>query len=116
MTESGNVQPALGEWKLAAQTMGKYNPAQLTAWPTAGTHLNWDDRLVKVIFVQAGGESPIWVDGTRGDGWYWASDEFSAGSAYHMVLYPEATYSLWFAANPKNSNPMRVRAFIIKNS
>ena len=107
--------PALGEWKLAAQTMGKYNPAQLTAWPTAGTHLNWDDRLVKVIFVQAGGESPIWVGGTQGDGWYWASDEFSAGSAYHMVLYPEATYSLWFAANPKSSNPMRVRAFIIKN-
>ena len=109
--------PSIGEWKLAAQAMGGFNPGSLTTWPN-NTHQAWNDRLVKVISVQAGGTNPIWGSGLPSHGWYWASNEHvNLASAFHVIFYPNSGphgYGMYFAANPKDKNPMRVRAFIIK--
>ncbi len=109
--------PSIGEWKLAAQAMGGFNPASLTTWPN-NTHQAWNDRLVKVISVQAGGTNPVWGSGLPSHGWYWASNEHvNLASAFHVIFYPNSGphgFGIYFAANPKNLNPMRVRAFIIK--
>ena len=97
--------------------MGGFNPASLTTWPN-NTHQEWNDRLVKVISVQAGGTNPVWGSSLPSQGWYWASNEHAnPASAFHVILYPNSglnDYGMYFAANPKDKNPMRVRAFITK--
>jgi hypothetical protein len=104
--------PAIGEWALAAQAEGNYNPASLTSWPNEHTHQTWNERLMKVVNVQAGGTTPVWGGSL---GWYWASNEYSASSGYQIITYPNSTYGFYFAANPKATPFMAVRPFIIKN-
>ena len=105
--------PAMGEWALAAQAEGNYNPASLTSWPNEQTHQTWNERLMKVVNVQAGGTNP--VVGVGSLGWYWVSNEYSNISGYHIITYPSSTYGFYFAANPKATPFMAVRPFIIRN-
>ena len=103
----------MGEWALAAQAEGNYNPASLTSWPNEQTRQTWNERLMKVVNVQAGGTNP--VVGVGSLGWYWVSNEYSNISGYHIITYPNSTYGFYFAANPKATPFMAVRPFIIRN-
>lgn len=104
--------PTIGEWKLAFIALGNYDAAKLTDWG-GSTSIHWDTPLVKTVFVQAGGTSPLWYSGGGLAGWYWSSSEHSTPSALHVIFYPQDLYGAWWAGNPKTTL-MRVRPFIIK--
>lgn len=106
--------PTIGEWKLAFIALGNYDATKLTNWG-GSTSIHWDTPLVKTVFVQAGGTSPLWYKDGGTAGWYWSSSEYSVASALHVIFYPQNQYGAWWAGNPKVTL-MRVRPFIIKKS
>lgn len=105
--------PAIDEWKQAAVAIGNFNASMVTDWG-GSTNIHWDTKLARTVFVQAGGTLAVGSTGSAA-GWYWSSTEWGASSAFHVILYTQSSYGLYFAANPKTPPKMLARPFIILN-
>lgn len=97
--------PSLGEWKWSFMALGNLDLSSVTSWTGWNSSMGWDMNLYNCVFVQAGG--------TPHNMWYWASNEYTAANAWHVVIYGQDTpHGTVFAANDKEKYFMFIRSFL----